>query len=65
MVDLQYKDLQLAVDTAKELGMPLVMGNVAQQMYEIARAEGLSQKDISSVINLYEKWAGTAVREGE
>jgi len=64
MVDLQYKDLQLAVDTAKELGMPLVMGNVAQQMYEIARAEGLSQKDISSVINLYEKWAGTAVREG-
>lgn len=63
MVDLQYKDLQLAVDTAKDLGLPLVMGNVAQQMYEVARAEGLGQKDISSVINLYEKWSGILVRK--
>jgi len=63
MVDLQYKDLQLAVDTAKDLGLPLVMGNAAQQMYEVARAEGLGQKDISSVINLYEKWSGILVRK--
>lgn len=62
MVDLQYKDLQLAVDTAKDLGLPLVMGNMAQQIYEMAKAEGLGQKDISSVINLYEKWSGVAVR---
>ena len=62
MVDLQYKDLQLAVDTAKDLGLPLVMGNMAQQIYEMAKAEGLGQKDISSVINLYEKWSGVEVR---
>ncbi len=63
MVDLQYKDLQLAVDTAKEMGIPLVMGNMAQQIYEIAKAEGLGQKDISSVVNLYEKWSGIKVRK--
>ena len=63
MVDLQYKDLQLAVDTAKDLGLPLIMGNMAQQMYEIAKAEGLGQKDISSVINLYEKWSNITVRK--
>jgi|LSQX01.3.fsa_nt_gb 2-hydroxymethylglutarate dehydrogenase len=63
MIDLQYKDLELAVETAKDLGIPLIMGNIAQQMFDIAKAEGLGQKDISSVINLYEKWSGIAVRK--
>ncbi|MDD4569869.1 MAG: NAD(P)-dependent oxidoreductase [Tepidanaerobacteraceae bacterium] len=65
MVNLQYKDLQLAVDTAKDLGLPLVMGNNAQQMYEMAKAEGFGEKDISSVIKLYEKWSGITVRKEE
>jgi len=64
MIDLQYKDLQLAVTTAKELNIPLLMGNLAQQMFEIARSGGLGQKDISSVIKIYEDWAGTEVRKG-
>jgi 2-hydroxymethylglutarate dehydrogenase len=63
MVDLQYKDLQLAVETAKDLGLPLIIGNISQQLYEIARAEGLGKEDISSVIKLYEKWAGIQVRK--
>ncbi len=63
MVDLQYKDLQLAVETAKDLGIPLLMGNMAQQIFDIAKAERLGQKDISSVINLYEKWSDTVVRK--
>ncbi|AEE90599.1 2-(hydroxymethyl)glutarate dehydrogenase [Tepidanaerobacter acetatoxydans Re1] len=65
MIDLQYKDLQLAVDTAKDLNLPLVMGNMAQQIYEMAKAEGLGQKDISSVVKLYEKWSGITVRKEE
>lgn len=63
MIDLQFKDLQLAVDTAKNLGMPLIMGNIAQQMYEIARANGLGKEDISSVLKVYENWAKTAERK--
>lgn len=63
MIDLQYKDLQLAVSTAKDLKAPLFMGNAAQQMFETARAEGLGRKDISAVINVYEKWLNTSVRE--
>ncbi|KZL91036.1 NAD(P)-dependent oxidoreductase [Clostridium magnum] len=56
MVDLQYKDLQLAVDTARDLQLPLFMGNLTQQMYEMARSEGLGKEDISSIIKIYEKW---------
>lgn len=63
MINLQYKDLELAVDTAKDLGLPLIMGNIAQQIYEIAIAEKLGQKDISAVINLYEKWSNITVRK--
>ncbi|WIV11974.1 NAD(P)-dependent oxidoreductase [Proteiniborus sp. MB09-C3] len=63
MIDLQYKDLQLAVDTAKDLKMPLVIGNLSQQMYEVARAKGLGTEDISAVLKLYEEWGNIEVRE--
>jgi 3-hydroxyisobutyrate dehydrogenase len=56
MVDLQYKDLQLAIDTAKDLKMPLVIGNLTQQLYEMARSEGMGKEDISAMIKVYEKW---------
>lgn len=63
MIDLQYKDLQLAVDTAKGLKVPLVLGNIAQQAYEIARASGLGAEDISAVIKLGEALCDIKVRE--
>ena len=63
MIDLQYKDLQLAIDTAKGLKVPLVMGNMAQQAYEIARASGLGSEDISAVIKLGESLCDIKVRE--
>ncbi len=63
MIDLQYKDLQLAVDTAKDMKMPLMIGNLAQQMYEAARAKGLGTEDISAVLKLYEEWGNIEVRE--
>ncbi len=62
MVDLMYKDLQLAIDTAKDLQYPLICGTLSQQMFEAARAEGLGDRDISSVIQLFEKWGKTEVR---
>jgi 3-hydroxyisobutyrate dehydrogenase len=62
MVDLMYKDLQLAIDTAKDLKYPLAFGNLSQQTFEAARAEGFGAEDISSVIKMFERLAGTEVR---
>lgn len=62
-IDLQHKDLELAVETAKDLQMPLPIGNLAQQMLEIARAKGMGKEDISAVIKLYEEWGNIKVRE--
>lgn len=61
-IDLQYKDLELAVQTGKDLGMPLFMGNLAQQIFEQARTSGLGKKDISAVIQIWEKLNDTQVR---
>lgn len=65
MIDLMHKDLQLAVDTAKDLKLPLISGNMSQQIFEAARAEGLGSEDISSVIKIFERWADVEVRSNK
>lgn len=61
-VDLQYKDLELALETAKGLGAPLPMGAMAQQIFEMAKAKGLGRQDISAVIKVWEDLVGIQVR---
>lgn len=62
-IDLQYKDLELATQTAKDLGVPMYLANLSQQIFENARAAGLGKKDISAVIQILEKLVGVEVRE--
>lgn len=54
-IDLQYKDLELATKTAKELKVPMLLTNLAQQVFEQARAAGLGREDISAVIKPLEE----------
>ncbi len=61
-VDLQYKDLGLAVDAAKKTKMPLPMTNQAVQLFEMARARGYGDKDMSSVIKIWEELMDVEVR---
>lgn len=63
-IDLQYKDLELAVESAKAMALPLPMTNAAQQVFELARASGLGREDISAVVKVWEKLAGVTVRSG-
>lgn len=61
MIDLQHKDLGMAVDTAKAMHVPLMMGNVAQQLYDVARAKGMGKEDISAILKLSEELYGVEV----
>lgn len=61
-VDLQYKDLELAVETAKNLGVPLPVTSIVQQVYEMARAQGLGREDISAIIKIWEELSNVQVR---
>jgi 3-hydroxyisobutyrate dehydrogenase-like beta-hydroxyacid dehydrogenase len=61
-IDLQYKDLEMATSAAKKKVVPLFLGNLSQQLFEMARAKGLGREDISSVIKIFEELSQTEVR---
>ncbi|SMB93386.1 2-hydroxymethylglutarate dehydrogenase /3-hydroxyisobutyrate dehydrogenase [Thermanaeromonas toyohensis ToBE] len=64
-INLQHKDIELALQTAKECNIPLLLGSVAYQVYTLARGKGWGQEDISAVIKLWEEVAGLEVRYAE
>ena len=64
-IDILYKDQELETGYAKALGMPLLLANLSQQVYQMARAAGLNKEDGSAVIKVYEKLAGVTVGKGE
>jgi 3-hydroxyisobutyrate dehydrogenase-like beta-hydroxyacid dehydrogenase len=60
-MDITYKDIELQTSLAKSLGVPLFMAPVAQQVYQMARAMGLGDKDGTAIVQLYEQWTGVSV----
>jgi 3-hydroxyisobutyrate dehydrogenase len=61
-IDLACKDLGLAVNLGRELGVPLLVTSVARQVYELARARGMGRLDHTAVITLMEEAAQVKVR---
>ena len=61
-VDISYKDQELETTFAKQLGVPVLLANVSQQVYQMARAAGLNKQDGSAVIQVIEKLAGVQVK---
>lgn len=53
--DLQYKDLNLALEAAKENRVPLPMTAVATQVFEASRSIGNGKRDMSSVVMVWDK----------
>ncbi len=60
-VSLAYKDIGLALNLGKELGVPLSLGETVKADLEDAIAAGLADKDVFSVILTVEKAAGMQV----
>jgi len=62
-IDISYKDQELETAFAKRLGVPLLLANVTQQVYQMARAQGLNKQDGSAIVKVFEKLAGVTVRK--
>jgi 3-hydroxyisobutyrate dehydrogenase len=60
-VDIWLKDLDLVVDTGKELHVPTPMAAVAHQLFVMAASSGLGRLDDAAVIKIYEKIANFRV----
>jgi 3-hydroxyisobutyrate dehydrogenase len=57
-VDISFKDQELETAFAKHLGVPVLLANVTQQVYQMARAAGLGKEDGSAVLKVLEQLAG-------
>src|ERR1700712_828199 len=53
--DLMLKDLGLAVDAARQVKQPILLGALAQQLYQSMSMQGLGGLDFSAIIKLYSK----------
>ena len=61
-IDISYKDQELETAFAKQLGVPLLLANVTQQVYQMARARGLNKHDGAAIIKIFEQLAGVTVK---
>ncbi|MGE6191001.1 MAG: 3-hydroxyisobutyrate dehydrogenase [Gammaproteobacteria bacterium HGW-Gammaproteobacteria-9] len=53
--NLMLKDLGLATEAAKQARQPVLLGAVAQQLYQSLSQQGNGTLDFSAIINLYRK----------
>lgn len=62
-IELHVKDLMNAVDTAKELGTPVVLTSQVLEIMQTLKAEGKGKNDHGGIIQYYEKMANVEVRK--
>jgi 3-hydroxyisobutyrate dehydrogenase len=63
-IDISFKDQELETAFAKQLGVPVLLANVTQQVYQMARAAGFNKEDGSALIKVFERLAGVRVSGG-
>jgi 3-hydroxyisobutyrate dehydrogenase-like beta-hydroxyacid dehydrogenase len=57
-----HKDIGLMLESANELGVPLPLTALTQQMFRAAMAQGWAEEDICSTIKVLEKITGVEVK---
>jgi 3-hydroxyisobutyrate dehydrogenase-like beta-hydroxyacid dehydrogenase len=61
-IDLACKDLGIISHLSEELGYPIFMGSVLEQIYRLARAMGLGPEDHTAVVKVFERLANVELK---
>jgi 3-hydroxyisobutyrate dehydrogenase-like beta-hydroxyacid dehydrogenase len=61
-VKIAAKDLSLITALGRSQGVPLFLTSAVEQLYQLARAKGLSEKDHVAIVTVLEDVAGVKVR---
>ena len=59
--DISFKDQELETALAKQIGVPMLLANITQQVYQMARAAGFGKEDGACVVKVLERLAGVTV----
>ena len=62
-LEIANKDQELVTRFAKQLGVPLLLATLTQQIYQIAHNMGLAKEDNAALIKVYDQLSGTSHRE--
>ena len=62
-IDLHIKDLNNALETAKEVGVPLLLTSQVMEMMQALKVDGKGQSDHSAIAQFYEKLAKFEARK--
>ena len=62
-IDLQQKDLALVLQTADELGVPVLATSIVHQLYNTLQRDGLGAEGNHALIKAIERLAGLTVRQ--
>jgi 2-hydroxy-3-oxopropionate reductase len=63
-IELHIKDLQNALDTAHESGVPIPLTSQVMEFMQALKVDGKQGEDHGGLIQFYEKLAGVKVRKG-
>jgi 2-hydroxy-3-oxopropionate reductase len=61
-IELHIKDLQNALDTAHDLGVPVPLTAGVMETLQALKTDGMAANDHSAIVRYYEKLAKTEVR---
>jgi 2-hydroxy-3-oxopropionate reductase len=62
-IELHIKDLMNALDTAKELGVPVFLSSQVMEIMQALKVDGKAKDDHGGIIQFYEKLANVEVRK--
>ncbi|MBV8818001.1 MAG: NAD(P)-dependent oxidoreductase, partial [Acidobacteriaceae bacterium] len=57
-----HKDVTLALESAREMDIPLPQTSLTQQMFRAAMAMGFADEDICATVKVMEQWAGVEIK---
>jgi 3-hydroxyisobutyrate dehydrogenase-like beta-hydroxyacid dehydrogenase len=57
-VNLQQKDMLLALDLGRKMGVPVPLGAAANEMLNACRGLGLAERDFVTVYEVYRRLGG-------
>jgi 2-hydroxy-3-oxopropionate reductase len=56
------KDIGLAIDECQAMGLPMLVGSAARQLWQLAYAQGGAKRDMTALVTYIEPWAGVVVK---
>lgn len=56
--DLMYKDLDIATTLGRQIGVPLLAGNLVRELLAVLRGRGMNAIDYTSLVKLVEEGSG-------